>query len=222
MTVRRVIGKRVVDLDDARMASLTAGYSGVMLDLGTGDGKHAVMWARAHPDRLVVAVDASLDALRKRSLQMAKDPDKGGQPNLLFVWASAEQIPEAITDVAEVHVLMPWGSLLRGVLEPDSGLLATLATRCRPDAKFTIVVNRHPWHPEVPEVAGIVEPTPEDITGERGDGFRQAGWMLDRVHVLRADEIAAFSTSWTSRLKSSRETLDAIALEGRIQPAMGR
>ena len=181
MIVRRVIGKRIVEVDDADMAALIAQHSGVLLDLGTGDGKHAVTWARAHPDKLVVAIDANLDALRKRSLQMAKAPAKGGQPNLLFVWASAEQLPESITDVVEIHVLMPWGSLLRGVLEPSHDLLSMLATRCRPGTTFTIVVNRHPWHPPVPEVAGIVEPTPDDVAGDRTSAFQRR--QIGRAHV---------------------------------------
>jgi hypothetical protein len=44
--MRQIIGNRTVDLSAAGFAALRAGYRGVLLDAGTGDGKHALHTAR--------------------------------------------------------------------------------------------------------------------------------------------------------------------------------
>src|SRR6059036_1908518 len=116
--MRRVVGKSTVDLDAEAFAAARARYAELVLDLGTGDGKHVLAEARRRPDTLVVGLDAGPDAMRKVALRAAAKPAKGGTPNAVFVWGAVEQLPDALTDVTEVHSLMPWGSLLRALVSP--------------------------------------------------------------------------------------------------------
>jgi 16S rRNA (adenine(1408)-N(1))-methyltransferase len=44
--MRQIIGNRTVDLSGADFARLRDRYRGVLLDLGTGDGKHVLHAAR--------------------------------------------------------------------------------------------------------------------------------------------------------------------------------
>src|SRR4029077_6174969 len=93
-----------------------------------------VSLARRRPDALVVGVDAGPDAMRSTAQRAARKPAKGGVPNALFVWAAVEELPAELTDVTEVHALMPWGSLLRALVAPDERVLRDVARRCRPGA----------------------------------------------------------------------------------------
>ena len=77
----RVIGKRVVELQPAEFAALRERYSGVLLDVGTGDGKHVLHVAGQRPELLVVGLDANADGLRKTSAKAAARADRGGLPN---------------------------------------------------------------------------------------------------------------------------------------------
>ena len=70
--MHRVIGKRVVELSAAEFAALRERHTAVLLDVGTGDGKHVLHVARERPDLLVVGLDANADALRKTSAKAAK------------------------------------------------------------------------------------------------------------------------------------------------------
>ena len=56
--MRRVVGNATLDLDASAFAELRARYDALVVDLGTGDGKHVLTVARARPDALVVGVDA--------------------------------------------------------------------------------------------------------------------------------------------------------------------
>jgi 16S rRNA (adenine(1408)-N(1))-methyltransferase len=217
--VRRITGKRIVDFGAAEFAALRdTCRGGVVLDVGTGDGKHATHLARKHPDRLVIGLDAAKDNMRKAATQASANPAKGGLPNLLYVWAAAERLPAELGGVTELHLLMPWGSLLRGLLGSDPAMLRGLASACVADARFLVTLNLHAWRPAVPEVGEHPEPTPQSALTDLGPILAAAGWRLDEVEYLDAQGIAALATSWTRRLHSSRDELAVLALTGVVRP----
>lgn len=215
--MRQVIGRTTVDLDAAAFAELRATFAGgLVLDLGTGDGKHVLAEARRRPDTLVVGLDAGPDAMRKVAARAAAKPAKGGTPNALFLWASIEQLPPELADVSEVHCLMPWGSLLRSLVAPDEAVLAAVAERCVPGAPFLVTLNLHAWRPPVPEVGATSEPTPASVMDSLAPAYARAGWTIATADYLDDAELAELGTSWTKRLGSSRASLDVLALRGTI------
>ncbi|RZS32830.1 putative methyltransferase [Herbihabitans rhizosphaerae] len=216
--MRRVTGKQVVEYSAAEFAELRANYRGVLLDVGTGDGKHAYHAAKNNPESLVVGLDAAKDNMRKTAAKASAKPAKGGLANLVYLWESAERLPDALTGVTELHVLMPWGSLLRGVLGSDPEMLRGLAAVCVPGARFLVALNLHAWRPPVPEVGDHSEPTPESADEDLGLILAENGWKLESARYLNADEIGALATSWTRRLNSSRDAFDVLELTGVINP----
>jgi 16S rRNA (adenine(1408)-N(1))-methyltransferase len=213
--VRRIRGRKIVELAAVEFKDLADRYAKVVLDVGTGDGKHALALARQRPDQLIVGLDAAKDNLRKVS-------GRTDVANLLFVWAAVEQLPAELTGVGEVHVLMPWGSLLRGMLGDGSEVLGALAGRCVPNAGFLVTLNLHAWRPPVPEVGTHPEPTPDTAMSELAELYGRHGWRLEEAHYLDDELIARLATSWTRRLNSSRDRLDVLALTGLVNPAAGR
>ncbi len=219
--MRRVVGKTTVDLDATALAELRAPYDGgLLVDLGTGDGKHVLAEARRRPSVLVVGVDAGPDAMRRTAARAAVKPAKGGVPNVLFVWAAVEALPPELTAITEVHCLMPWGSLLRALAAPDEAVLRAVAARCSPGARFLITLNLHAWRPPVPEVGDTAEPTPETAAARLAPAYARAGWQLTAADYLDAAQVAELGTSWTKRLGSSRASLDVLALRGAISPPL--
>jgi 16S rRNA (adenine(1408)-N(1))-methyltransferase len=214
--MRRVVGKATVDLDAAGFAALRAPYAELVLDIGTGDGKHVLAEARRRPDALVVGLDAGPDAMRRTALRAAAKPTRGGAPNAVYVWAAVEQLPAELGDVTEVHSLMPWGSLLRALVAPDEAVLRTVAARCRTGAPFLITLNLHAWRPPVPEVGKTAEPTPASALEVLAPAYGRAGWTLSSADYLDDTELAGLGTSWTKRLGSSREALAVLGLRGSI------
>jgi 16S rRNA (adenine(1408)-N(1))-methyltransferase len=168
--------------------------------------------ARNHPENLVVGLDASADAMRRTAARAAAKPGRGGLPNALFVWAAVEQLPAELTGVDEVHVLMPWGSLLRALVAPDEIVLAGVAAACVPGARFLVTLNLHAWRPRVPEVGDTAEPAPESAP----ELLAAAGWQVETAEYLDDAGIAALGTSWTKRLGSSRDALAVLAVRGTV------
>ena len=218
--MRRVVGKSTIELDLAAVAELREQFpGGLLVDLGTGDGKHVIAVARRRPDTLVIGVDAGPDAMRKTAARAAGKPARGGVPNAVFVWAAVENLPAELSDIHAVHCLMPWGSLLRAFVEPDATVLGALAARCRPGAEFLLTLNLHAWRPRVPEVGDTEEPTPDSVT-DRAPTYAAAGWRVATAEYLDPDEIAELGTSWTKRLGSSRSELDVLAVRGTVHPPL--
>lgn len=207
--MRQVRGKKIVDLTGAELAARRAQYRRLVVDIGTGDGKHAYHLARAHPDTLVIGLDAAKDNLRKVSA-------RSDAANVLFLWAPVEQLPPELRGIDELHVLMPWGSLLRGMLGEPASVLAALASRCTAEARFLITLNLHAWRPPVPEVGAHPEPTPDTVEAELAGIYAEHGWRLERSWYLDDAGVAELATSWTRRLNSSRDQLEVLALAGTI------
>lgn len=147
---------------------------------------------------------------------------RGGLPNAIFVWAPVERLPDGLTGATELHVIMPWGSLLRAVAGGDREVLAGLAGACRPGARFRIALNLHPWRSAgsgAPELGGLPEPDPRWALTTLAERYAAAGWRLDRADYLTGPEVEALHSSWTRRLRSSRPGgLDVLALTGTISP----
>jgi len=215
--VRQVVGKKTEDLDAAAFAQLRVRFPrGLVVDLGTGDGKHVLAEARRRPDALIVGLDAGPDAMRRTAGRAAAKPARGGLPNAIFVWASVEALPPELDAVTEVHSLMPWGSLLRAFVRPDVAVLRSIADRCTPATPFLVTLNLHAWRPRVPEVGDTPEPTPDSAFGELSPAYARAGWQLGSAEYVDAAQLAELGTSWTKRLGASRATLDVLGLRGTI------
>ena len=156
------------------MAAL--GATELAIDLGTGDGAYVVRAARAHPRTLYVGIDAVVDHLRKAARSV---------PNALFVRASAEALPDELAGLAaSVTILLPWGSLLRAVLEPDAAVLSGIRNLCRPGATLRIVVG---------------EPADESIV----PAYRAAGFDAG-VRATTAAQVRQLRTTWAARLAFGR------------------
>lgn len=209
--LRQVIGKTSTQLSARQFTELRAGRP-LLLDIGTGDGKHVVHTARARPEWFVVGVDAAPAQLAKVSASAARKPAKGGTPNAMFVQAAVEDLPDALGLADEMHVLMPWGSLLRGMIGRNEVVLRSLRAHAAPGAPLLVTINLHAWRPRVPEVGDSAEPAPESAVFALTGPYLSAGWRLERSWYPGDRELSELPTSWSRRLSSSREQFDALAV----------
>ncbi|MBI2760296.1 MAG: methyltransferase domain-containing protein [Chloroflexi bacterium] len=167
-----------------------------MIDLGTGDGRYVLAVALACPDVLAIGVDADAASMAEAARRAARGGRKGGLDNALFVAAAAESLPAELDGIASaLTVHFPWGSLLRGLLRAEAGVLSGIARVTRPGAAVTLLLSVT----ERDHVEGMDTFDGEAIA--RIDRCYAAhGLALVEARPATVEDMAAAHSSWAKRL----------------------
>lgn len=183
-----------------------APYRGVVLDIGTGDGKFVYRMARADPERFYIGVDASPANLGEAAAKIARKPAKGGLPNALYVIANVEQLPSELEHSAErIHINFPWGSLLDGLVLGDAVVLANLARVAAPPARLEILINYAVFAEPAPlAIADLPEINLEYIDTTLAPLYARAGMMIRERGFLGPEAMKQTPTSWSRRLAAGK------------------
>jgi 16S rRNA (adenine(1408)-N(1))-methyltransferase len=152
--------------------------------------------AAAHPDRLVVGVDANAAGMTPASRQAAAKPSRGGLPNALFVVAAAEALPAELDGVADlVTVHFPWGSLLRGLLDVDPATMTGLTRVLRPGATLQLLVSS-----TARDHGAGVAPIQAAILHALAESYAAWGLAVTQLRPATAADVAAAHSTWAKRL----------------------
>jgi len=149
----------------------------------------------------VIGIDASAAAMAESSLRAARSTRKAGLSNALFVVAAAERPPVELCAVAaEVTILYPWGSLLRGTLALDDGRAAAagIAGLLAPGGIVRALVSIDPRDRLAVPTIGAA-----DRAGLAGR-WACRGLTLTAFGPADPDEIVASRSSWARRLAAGR------------------
>jgi len=188
---------------------------GIVIDIGTGDGRFVYESAQENPRKFYIGIDANTRPLEKISEKIYRRPDKGGLPNVLFLQAAVEDLPEELSGVAdEVHVHFPWGSLLGIVAKGDEIGLRNLRRICVPDGVLEIVIGLDPERDRSEiERLGVEPLSYEFIDRELRPRYQAAGFEISERGVSAQSEWPQFRTSWAKKLRGNeaREVIFIIA-----------
>ena len=169
---------------------------GVIIDIGTGDGRFVYQSARRNPNKFYIGIDPNTHPLEKISEKIHRKPAKGGAPNVLFIQSAVEDLPAELNGVAnEVHVHFPWGSLLRAVSTGDVEVMRNLRRVCAEGALLEVVIGIDPVRDKTEiERLGI---KPEFIDDVLVENYRAAGFEIVETGLSSQ----SLDTSWAKRLQ---------------------
>lgn len=193
-------GKMSQNLDLDGLNERVKNYQRVLLDLGTGDGRYVRSLADEHPDWFVIGVDSCRENLREYS--------RGKLPNMLFVIASAQDLPGEFGGlISHVTINFPWGSLLNSLLAGDMNLMNGLASISKPNTQINIHLNGD----------ALAEAGTELDTGTQVifDNMYQHGWRLQSPRLMDKQSLRTFPTTWARRLAHGRDPR-AVTLNGTL------
>jgi 16S rRNA (adenine(1408)-N(1))-methyltransferase len=185
-----IYGKRTRMLDATRFAAQLMSYRGVLIDLGTGDGRYVCSAARACPERFVIGLDACRENLRSAS--------RSAPPNALFVIANALELPRELGGLANhITINFPWGSLLGALVNAEPALVDSLRKLALPGALLEIRLN----------AGALVE---AGLSLEQGgiavrQALRTYGFNAGPLISLDAAALRAYPTTWAKRLAFGRD-----------------
>jgi 16S rRNA (adenine(1408)-N(1))-methyltransferase len=195
-----VLGKRVEPVPAEQVRVWARGFDRTVLDVGTGDGRWLYRQARVHPGWACIGIDANPERMREVSFRAGRKPARGGVPNLWFIRASIDALPQALRGVAdEIYILYPWGSLLDAVWAPRAAALSAIGSLARPGGRLEVHVNTS-------AVAGRAMRTAALTAGYAAGGIR--------LHEVRT-ETGPSGTSWAKRVAHGR-TAQIIVLVGTV------
>jgi 16S rRNA (adenine(1408)-N(1))-methyltransferase len=140
--MRIVTGKRIEECTGDQLRARIGLRNRLQIDLGTGDGKFVYRTAKQDPETFCIGVDPAAENLREISHKARRKPARGGLPNVLFVVASIESMPEELNGLADrVTVNYPWGSLLELFVTAAQSGLEAIARLGKPGAEVTVLLN---------------------------------------------------------------------------------
>ncbi len=152
--------------------------------------------ARRHPNEAFLGLDADASRMREASHRAARSSvAKGGLANAWFAVAAAEDIPPVLDGrVDTLMVTLPWGSLLRGLLDPEPWFGDVAARLLRAGG----------------ELRSLLSVTPRDGVGlgHLDEGALDAlvarwaavGWASLEARPATTADVAASGSSWAKRL----------------------
>lgn len=177
---------------------------GVVVDIGTGDGRFVSAAARANPSKFYIGIDANAKPLEKISMKATRKPSKGGLPNVLFVQAAVENLPEELNETAdEIHIHFPWGSLLRGVASGDDAVLNSLRRICAPECLIEIIIgiDEERDKSEIGRL-GLPKLSLDYLENKLIPKYEAAGFEIVEKGILNSSDWSKLETSWARKLQS--------------------
>ncbi|MBI5842573.1 MAG: class I SAM-dependent methyltransferase [Chloroflexi bacterium] len=183
-------GKTSLDLDFNGLTERLAGYNRIILDLGTGDGRYVHFLADKFPGQFIIGVDPCRENLHEHS--------RAKLPNMLFVIASAQDLPRELTGlVSHVTINFPWGSLLDSLLTGDASLMCGLESISNSIASVDVRLNGG----ALVEAGWALEAGAEQIY----NNMIQAGWQVEPPVMMNTDALRSFPSTWAKRLSFGRD-----------------
>lgn len=166
------------------------GRDAVHVDVGTGDGRFVWHIAQTQPRSFAIGIDACRENLHEVS--------RRAPSNALFVIANAQALPAELAGVAtHITINFPWGSLLGGLVENDTGLMEGLREIARPNARIEIRLNGG-------ALAEQGWPL-EDGAARVRHVLAANGFEMRQASMLTARELKACPTTWAKRLAYGRD-----------------
>lgn len=195
------------------LSRLTAG--GVIVDIGTGDGRFVYQSARENRSKFYIGIDANSKPLEKISMKATRQPAKGGANNVLLLQAAIENLPDELNDTAdEIHIHFPWGSLLRAIALGEENALRSLYRIGAAGCLLEVVIGIDPERDQA-EVDRLSLPklSTEYLKNILAPKYEAAGFLIRECGVVLPDDWGHLKSSWARRLKGNdrREVVYFIA-----------
>jgi 16S rRNA (adenine(1408)-N(1))-methyltransferase len=205
--VNAVRGTDSYEVTRSELEEIRANHARVVVDLGTGDGRHAYRLAADDPGAFVIGLDSAAGNLAETSRRAARKPARGGLPNLLLVVGRAEELPPELDGLCdEILVILPWGRLLVDVALGNAELLAGIRRIARADATFRAVLNTEIFEEPVPvEARDLPTLTVEYAEEELRPRYTAAGIEIGEARFMTQPEVATLHSTWSRKLAHGRE-----------------
>lgn len=149
-----------------------------------------------------MATDLNSDALRTSAARAARKPQRGGISNLICIAEPVEVLAKELPGIANrLSIVLPWGSLLRGIALPDPMLLGNL--RCLSAENATIeIVFSHDERRDAGQAdrLGFARIDESHVRQTLAEAYERACFRVIAIDTINQAELRHYETAWASRL----------------------
>ncbi len=221
----RIILRALNGKNIEKIAALTKhieNFKCVEVDIGTGDGRFVYAQAKKNSDIFYIGIDPVAENMFEYASKSALKPSKGGVSNAVFIVAAVEDLPEELNNIADkIHVMLPWGSLLEGIIKGNLHVLENLAKIAKQQAEFefcfTYDVLREANEIVKRELPIITLDYLKDYLAKK---YSVCGFTLKEVNLMTEKELRTYPTTWAKRLGFGR-TREVFVVKGTIDSKRG-
>lgn len=198
--VKVIKGNAQINIMLKDLVNLISKYKKVHIDIGTGDGRFVYKNALRNDEILYIGVDPSQKQLEIYSKKAQKDKLE----NTLFVLGSVEFFPEELFGIAQsVSVLLPWGTLLKGIVFGDASILTTIQNLFNPTTPGELEIifgYTREAEPSEVERLNLENLRPEYVRNNIAASFLRYGFEGGTITTLTKEDLFRFDTTWAKRL----------------------
>ncbi|UCH43625.1 MAG: hypothetical protein JSW16_03540 [Dehalococcoidales bacterium] len=180
--------------------------SGVIVDIGTGDGEFVYSVAKEYPDRFVIGIDPHHKGLEKTSARTYRKPAKGGVGNALYVLSNVESLPEEMNGIAnQVFINFPWAGLLKGIVLAEDATWNPIKRICKKGA-FVDILFGYDQDYEENELERLNLPalSTSYIKNVMSPKLEEQGLKVVEIRSVAGKELRDYPSSWAKKLSFGR------------------
>lgn len=180
---------------------------GIIIDIGTGDGKFVYELAKNNPDKFVIGIDASHAGLIEKSQKIYKKKSKGGLLNALFVLAPVEDLPDEINGIAnQIFINFPWGSLLAGLVKVDEITWSEIKKLCKEGTIIDLIFGYDPIQ-DAKEIKrlGLPDLDLDYIKFQMIPKLSELGFGKKELREINNEDLKDYPSSWSKKLGFGKE-----------------
>jgi 16S rRNA (adenine(1408)-N(1))-methyltransferase len=155
---------------------------------------------------MFLATDANPDGLLELASRATRKPARGGVPNLFCIGEPMDALDGELPGIANrVTAILPWGSLLRGLVTPEPVCLDHLFRLCAPGASVEIVfsydASRDAGERGPLGAGGLQESHVRQVLPSY---YESSGFRVMSVEGLPQADLRQYETNWANRLAFGR------------------
>ena len=200
-------GKKLVEIDRAKLDELISGYEKVFLDIGAGSGRFIYRLAKKNPSDYFIGLETSHDSLLDYARRIEKKPSRGGLPNVFYVIGSIESPPEDLLQIAdEIFLNYPWTRLLKALVTGEASVLERISSLLSVEGVLNMTIcYDEVYEPAFVEEYGLPKLSEEYIRTNMAAVYEAHGFELQSVETLNCDEMKKSLSGWGRKLAFGHE-----------------
>ncbi len=196
--MKEIRGNKIIEISEIDISC----YKKAILDLGTGDGRFVFENAKKNPDTLYVGVDPSQKQLEIYS----KKAVKNRKNNARFILGSIEMLPDELNGkFDEVFITLPWGTLLKTLVNPTQENVEKIKYLFKPNSADTLLQIIFGYAPDLEpsETIRLNMPGINEFYIKENiiPSFFKVGFECLEVHKMDKNDLTNIETTWGKRLR---------------------